>query len=244
MPFKKPCTAHALFPKCLSNRFQGLCLTFSEIWIKFDAVPLLDSLQNRIRSDTHMQIKEHVKSVGPLCRVYTDSQDMLVLSSTVALRNYKIAVQMAASPEKYGYPSYSLESCDTVFTIVDTVSLPRAWHYSPHNKECTDWTTRPLSVGVHYRQRSAVAALLHLPHRMENQFCTILHTGTFCFMRQHKPVTVLHPVPFQAWLKHVISTADIEISNQSWNWSILFCGQHHIKRQMGYPRRHQEKRKG
>jgi hypothetical protein len=34
MPFKRPCTAHAFCPECLSNYCQGLHRTFSEICIK------------------------------------------------------------------------------------------------------------------------------------------------------------------------------------------------------------------
>jgi hypothetical protein len=37
------CMAHAFFPERLSNHCQGLRCTFSEIYTKFDAVPLSDS---------------------------------------------------------------------------------------------------------------------------------------------------------------------------------------------------------
>jgi hypothetical protein len=49
-----PCMAHAFFPKCLSNHFQGLRSTSSEICTKFDAVPMSDPLRNRIRLDTEL----------------------------------------------------------------------------------------------------------------------------------------------------------------------------------------------
>jgi hypothetical protein len=51
-----PCMAHAFFPECLSNYCQGFCSTFSEICIKFDALPLLDPSRNCIRLDTRLQI--------------------------------------------------------------------------------------------------------------------------------------------------------------------------------------------
>jgi hypothetical protein len=47
-----PCMAHAL----LSNHYRGLHHTFSKIYTKFDAVPLLDPSQIHIRSDAWIQI--------------------------------------------------------------------------------------------------------------------------------------------------------------------------------------------
>jgi hypothetical protein len=38
IPFKHPCTAHALFPERLSNNFQVLHRTFFEIYTKFSYV--------------------------------------------------------------------------------------------------------------------------------------------------------------------------------------------------------------
>jgi hypothetical protein len=55
------CTALAFFTERLPNYFQDFRLTFSEIYTKFDAVPLSDSPRNRIRPDTRLAIKE-VKS--------------------------------------------------------------------------------------------------------------------------------------------------------------------------------------
>jgi hypothetical protein len=54
-----PCTAHAFFPERLSNHCQGLRHTYFYICAKFDAVPLLDPMQNHIRLDTRLQIKGH-----------------------------------------------------------------------------------------------------------------------------------------------------------------------------------------
>jgi hypothetical protein len=39
--------------------------------------------------------------------MYTDSQGMLVLSHTVALRYYNIYTEGITSPGNYGYPLYS-----------------------------------------------------------------------------------------------------------------------------------------
>jgi hypothetical protein len=64
MPFKHMCTAHAFFPKRLSNHCHGLSHTFSKI-CTFDAVPLSDPLRNGIRLDTRIQIKGRKKSACP-----------------------------------------------------------------------------------------------------------------------------------------------------------------------------------
>jgi hypothetical protein len=53
-------------PKRLSNHCQGLRHTFSEIFTKFDAVPLWDPWQNRISPGTWLQIKGRKKSARPL----------------------------------------------------------------------------------------------------------------------------------------------------------------------------------
>jgi hypothetical protein len=83
--FKHPCTAHALFPKCSNNQCRGFHHTFSEIYTKFDSVPLSDPLRNRIWPDTQFQIKWHKKiSMSTQLHeiLYTDSQDMLVYDLT------------------------------------------------------------------------------------------------------------------------------------------------------------------
>jgi hypothetical protein len=74
MPFKQQCTAHALFPECLCNQCQDLHRTFSEICTKFESVPLLDPLRNRITPDTLLQIKGRKKSgIRPSCLKLWDS---------------------------------------------------------------------------------------------------------------------------------------------------------------------------
>jgi hypothetical protein len=65
MPFKHPCTAHAFFPKRLSNHCQHLHHTFSKIYTEFDSHSLSDPSWNRIRPDTRLQIKGHKKSARP-----------------------------------------------------------------------------------------------------------------------------------------------------------------------------------
>jgi hypothetical protein len=52
------CMTHVFFPERQSNQCQGLCLTFSEICTKFDAVPIAISHQQ-------LQIKGHKKSAHP-----------------------------------------------------------------------------------------------------------------------------------------------------------------------------------
>jgi hypothetical protein len=46
--FMLSCMTHAFLPKIMSNHFQGLCSTFSEICTKFDDVSLSDPSQNCI----------------------------------------------------------------------------------------------------------------------------------------------------------------------------------------------------
>jgi hypothetical protein len=85
---------------------------FSEICTTFNAqlaVPLLDPLQNCISPDIRLQIKGYKKSACPpnCVKCCTDSQDMLVQSSTVASRGHlncysKLYVRMLCH-ESYAY---------------------------------------------------------------------------------------------------------------------------------------------
>jgi uncharacterized short protein YbdD (DUF466 family) len=107
-PIQTPCTAHAFFPECLRNRCQGLCRTFSDICTKFDAGPLSVSSWNSTRADTRFQVEGRRKSTSsPSCLnfFYPDSQDMLVLSSNIALLTYNCCTDSSTSHEKYEYPS-------------------------------------------------------------------------------------------------------------------------------------------
>jgi hypothetical protein len=65
MPFKHPCTAHVFFLERLSNHYQGLRHTFSNIYTKFDAVPLSDPSRNHSRPNTELQIEALKKSACP-----------------------------------------------------------------------------------------------------------------------------------------------------------------------------------
>jgi hypothetical protein len=101
-----PCTARAFFPEPLSNQCQRLRSTFSEICSKFDAVPLSDLWRYRIRPDTRLQIKGGNKiSTSTQLReiLYTDSQDILVLSYTVASRYYNFCTDVSTRSGNYGY---------------------------------------------------------------------------------------------------------------------------------------------
>jgi hypothetical protein len=72
---------------------------------KFDTVPLLDPSRNRIRPDTWPQIKGRKNTSTHLRDIlYTDSQDMPVLSSTVASRYYNCCTGGSTSTGNYRYP--------------------------------------------------------------------------------------------------------------------------------------------
>jgi hypothetical protein len=66
--FGLSCTAHAFFPKRLSNHYQGLNRILSQIFMKFNAVPFLDPSWNHIRSDIRLQVKvrknQHIHSAA------------------------------------------------------------------------------------------------------------------------------------------------------------------------------------
>jgi hypothetical protein len=99
MPVKHPRMAHDFFPERFSNNGQGLRCTFfwdlHKIWCTL-AVPLLVSSRNRTTKKITMSTQ--------LCEiVYTDSQDMLVLSSTVALCYYNCCTDSSTNPGNYGY---------------------------------------------------------------------------------------------------------------------------------------------
>jgi hypothetical protein len=95
--FNFPCTAHAFFPERLSNHFQGLRRTFSEICAKCDAVPLSDPSRNHIRPDIRFQINGRKISTSTQLReiLYTYSKYMLLLLPLH--RTTKNAVLSAAS---------------------------------------------------------------------------------------------------------------------------------------------------
>jgi hypothetical protein len=105
-----PCTAHAFFHERLYNHCQRLRLTFPEICTKSDLVPLSDQLRNRIRPVTRLQIKGCKKSARPpRCEIlYTNSLDMLALSSTVASDYYNFYTGGSTNPENYGHPSITV----------------------------------------------------------------------------------------------------------------------------------------
>jgi hypothetical protein len=75
---------------------------------KINAVPLLDPSWNRIRPDIRLQIKGCKKTTHPpnCVILYTDSQEMLVPSFTVASSYYNCYKDGSASPGNYGYSSY------------------------------------------------------------------------------------------------------------------------------------------
>jgi hypothetical protein len=107
------CTTHTFFSECLSTHCQGLHRSFSEICTKFDAVPPFDPQQNHIRLHTWLKIKGRKKislSSQLYDILYTDSQDMLILSSTIALRYYNCCTDGSTSHGNYGYPLYIIST--------------------------------------------------------------------------------------------------------------------------------------
>jgi hypothetical protein len=97
-----PCMAYAFFTEHLSNHCQGLRRTFSKICTKCDAIRLSDPSQNCVRPDIQLRVKGRSTQ---LCEIlYTDTQDMLVLLSTVALCYYNCCTDGRPSPGNYGYP--------------------------------------------------------------------------------------------------------------------------------------------
>jgi hypothetical protein len=71
----------SFFSERLSNHYQVIPLTFSEMYTKYDAVLLTDPSRNPIRPDTRLQMKV-VENSKPthLRQVFcTDSQDTLLL---------------------------------------------------------------------------------------------------------------------------------------------------------------------
>jgi hypothetical protein len=94
------------FPERLYNHCQGLRLISSEKCTKFDAVPLSDPSPNRIRPDTRLEMKGRKEGSSTSTQLrenlYIDSQDMLVLSSTVASRYYNCCTTSRTSPGSYG----------------------------------------------------------------------------------------------------------------------------------------------
>jgi hypothetical protein len=106
-----PCGAHGFFPERLSNHCQGLCCTFSEMYTNFYAVPVSDPSRNRkdLRICTPTQLREIV---------YTDSQDMLVLSYSVASHYYNCCTDGNTNPVSYGYPRSYRTYCDYAAIMV------------------------------------------------------------------------------------------------------------------------------
>jgi hypothetical protein len=89
---------------CLIIATASLTL-FSKICTKSDEHSLADALRNRIRPNTWSQIwyKENSMYTQQHEILYTDSQDMLVLSSTVTSRYYNCCRDSSISLGNYGY---------------------------------------------------------------------------------------------------------------------------------------------
>jgi hypothetical protein len=78
----------------------------SEICTKFDAVPLSDPSRNRVRTDTRFQINGRKKintSIQLREILYTNSQAILVLLSTIASQHYNCWTDGSTSLGNYRY---------------------------------------------------------------------------------------------------------------------------------------------
>jgi hypothetical protein len=95
--------AHALYPECLPNHCQGLCRTFPKICTKFDAYSLSHSLWNHIRQDSGLQTRgcKKIRMSTQLHELYTASQDIVVLSFTIALCYYNCCTDCNTCPGNY-----------------------------------------------------------------------------------------------------------------------------------------------
>jgi hypothetical protein len=97
---------YAFFPEFLFNHHHGLRCIFPDICTKSDAVPLSDPLRICMRPDTWLQIKEckQIRTSTQLYEIsYTDFQDVLVLSSTIASHYYNCCTDGSTGPRNYAY---------------------------------------------------------------------------------------------------------------------------------------------
>jgi hypothetical protein len=133
-----PFMAHAFFPGRLSNHCHVLHRTFSEICTKFVAVPLSDPSRNRIRPDIWLQIKGHTNQhVHPAAwNLYTASQYMLVLSSTVTSCYCNCCTDNSTNPEIMDTPRSRKRSFVFLLLILFIIILC-------HN--CMDYDAEKLS---------------------------------------------------------------------------------------------------
>jgi hypothetical protein len=96
LSFKHPCRAHAFFLECLSDRCPGLRSTFPtdshKIWCCSVVGSIVKSHQARYTTTNNMTKISTLKQLRKM--LYNDSQEMLVLSLTVAWAA-ATAVQMA-----------------------------------------------------------------------------------------------------------------------------------------------------
>jgi hypothetical protein len=97
MPFKHPCKACAFFPEHLPGSPSHFYWDLHKIWCTF-TIHLLDQSWN------HIKIHNSNQHFHPVVKIlYIDSQDMQVLSSTIASRYYNCWMDGSAIPENYGY---------------------------------------------------------------------------------------------------------------------------------------------
>jgi hypothetical protein len=102
MRLDDPCMSHSFFPERFSNQCQGFRRTFSEICTKFNTDAMWDQLLNITKSSTwKINTSTQLRDI-----LYTDSQYMIVLLSTV-VSCYCNCCQMAVPvSENMDAPSY------------------------------------------------------------------------------------------------------------------------------------------
>jgi hypothetical protein len=126
---------------CTANTFTARGDTSSQIFTKSGAVPLPDPSQNRIRPDTWLQIKGHKKiSTSTQLReiLYTDSQDMLVLSYIIARCYWSCCTDRSTSPGNYGYPFLHIKFHKDKFRHLGVVRRGDT-HTSTQNSKVIGW---------------------------------------------------------------------------------------------------------
>jgi hypothetical protein len=124
---------HTFLPECLS-KCQGLHHTFSKICTKFDAVSLSDPSQNHIRPDTQLQTKgcKKISSSIELREIlYTDSQGMLVLSSTVVSRYYNCCTDWQYQSRKLWIPPcmFHVSHRCVRWTVQNSLSISETFNF-------------------------------------------------------------------------------------------------------------------
>jgi hypothetical protein len=141
MPFRHPSTAHAFSVERLSNHCQRLRSTFSDFLHKILftlAVSFIAKLR-QARYTTPNKRTTQIRTSTELREIlYTDFQDMLVLSSIVALRYYKCCTDGSTSAGNYGWHLTIYRSshlCGLIFRCRRNLCMKITFEFSPESFE-------------------------------------------------------------------------------------------------------------